>query len=242
MLSYHQAHDQLSPEEKEKYHQSFRVKLRRRANEQWRIKWFSNVMKFYSHLHNFNIDNAVPYFHKMKELSYEGIEVNETLCDNDTDYGVDSFNEDGTIWSTEKQHAYKEVCDTIMREIKDAEDNMENCKDFVVAMEVIQAKKNMISRKKKIGNTKRYIPQLTQHTSNKFFHSTSIFVKNWNGILTTSRQQSQSNMAAIEQEYETTRMAELIEKRQKIIDEHNVLGCFDVLYHLQEHVNCAETK
>ena len=65
-----------------------------------------------------------------------------------------------------------------MREIKDAEDNIENCKDFVVAMEVIQAKKNMISRKKKIGNTKRYIPQLTQHTSNKFFHSTSIFVKN----------------------------------------------------------------
>ena len=46
-------------------------------------------------------------------------------------------------------------------------------------------------------------------------------------------------MAAIEQEYETTRMAELIEKRQKIIDEHNVLGCFDVLYHLQEHVNCV---
>ena len=148
MLEWNKDCDQCSDQIKKVVQQLFRVKLNKLANVQWRIKYFDKVRKFYAHIHNFDIDKAVPYFDKFKELSHEGIEIQERMCDVDTEYGV-YVNIKGTQIHYDKQHAYKEFCDSMMEQIKLAEDNMSHCKNFIVAMEVIKAKRNMITRKKK---------------------------------------------------------------------------------------------
>ena len=143
---------QFSPEEKKEILQIYRVRLNRMSNTQWRIKYFDCIIKLYKHIHNFNIDNAVLYVEKLKELSHEGMEINERLCDVDPNYGVNITEQDEDEEehnSYDKQYAYKQICDYLIDEIKLAESYMEDCKRFVVAKEVIEAKKNMITRQKK---------------------------------------------------------------------------------------------
>jgi len=137
-------------ENKKEIQQIFRVRLNRMSNCQWRIKYFDTMRKLYAHIHNFNIDNAVLYFEKLKELSHEGMDINERLCDVDPNYGVEIIdNETGSKTDSDKQHAYKQFCDNMMGTIKQVEENLGRCKEFIIAKEVVQAKKNMITRKKK---------------------------------------------------------------------------------------------
>ena len=150
MRKWKEMSHQITPEEKKKVQQIFRVRLNRMSNTQWRIKYFDCLIKMYKHIHNFNIDNAVLYVEKLKELSHEGMEINERLCDVDPGYGVNIIDdEDSEHTLYDKQYAYKQICDYLNEEIKLVESYMEDCKTIVVAKEVIQAKKNMITRQKK---------------------------------------------------------------------------------------------
>ena len=146
---YQKASPHWSAEAKKKMQDKFRLALFKKQEAQWRVKWCSSKMKFYAHLHNFDIEKGMPYFDKMKEMSYDGVEVNETLCNVHDDYSIVYEYEDGTIKKLKKQHAYKTFCDGIMIAIQNAEGCLRDCKKFIVAMEVIEAKKNMITRKKK---------------------------------------------------------------------------------------------
>ena len=135
---------------KKKIQQQFRVKLNRLANVQWRIKYFDSLRKLYAYIHNFDIDKAEHYFDKVKELSHEGMEINERLCDVDPEYGIcihDRVKDTKAI--SDNEYAYKVFCDNMMGAIKIAEKNMGHCKKFIIAKKVIQAKKNMITRQKK---------------------------------------------------------------------------------------------
>jgi len=117
------------------------------------VKFHKQEIKVCSYVYNLDIGNSARCLHKMKELAHESIEK-ALLC-----YEVAPMFNCHTITShritnvcshtsTEKEMAYKEYCDSIMRIVDKCELVFDIVNNIVLAKEIREAKKNMKNRTK----------------------------------------------------------------------------------------------
>ena len=113
--------------------------------KKWQRKFSKKLVMYHSYAHNMNIENAVKYFHQVKELQHEGLEI------------ITKAHEITPLFEITNQHnetykgemAYKSALDSLMVDIKCVEQSFEALESFTLAKEVNKSTKKMKKRMKK---------------------------------------------------------------------------------------------